>query len=407
MKNFQSIRKSLRSITILGLLFMPSLGLYAQTWNLVGNDNFDGVGPTYDQTGTYYIKGDNTNSFIGNSGDYYPLIFKTNNIERLRVNAFRSPGNYFSSASGGSYDFVSTNQYYSLLTINGRTNIYGTQNALRIISSYSSKTLSDYYHYLSIGNELRSNNIEYSVINSVEYCDNCGTGCTYLPCGRGVPKHLLIQDNLTGGFLGIGNFDAFAPTSKLTVNGVTQVLGTNVPDNTKAGLTLGNVDYAVGSLIKNLPGYSWIQSNPGRPLILNPTPTTSNDGNRNYVAIGFSPENLPANPNGKLNGYMLAVNGSVMCTLLRVQNKDLWPDYVFEKGYKLPELNKVEENLKRDKHLDGIPSAQEVKENGVDVGEMNAKLLQKVEELYLYVIEQNKEIATLKSRLDSLSSTSK
>ena len=69
-----------------------------------------------------------------------------------------------------------------------------------------------------------------------------------------------------------------------------------------------------------------------------------------------------------------------------------FPDYVFTPNYKLPPLNEVETHIQEQGHLPDMPPATEVEENGIDLAEMNAKLLQKVEELFLYTIELNKKI---------------
>ena len=69
-----------------------------------------------------------------------------------------------------------------------------------------------------------------------------------------------------------------------------------------------------------------------------------------------------------------------------------WPDFVFDKDYKLRTLQEVENHINEHKHLPDIPSEKEVKENGLSLGEMQAKLLQKIEELTLYTIELNKTV---------------
>jgi N-formylglutamate amidohydrolase len=79
-----------------------------------------------------------------------------------------------------------------------------------------------------------------------------------------------------------------------------------------------------------------------------------------------------------------------------------WKDYVFDKSYNLRTLEKVETFIKENKHLPDIPSENEVKENGINLGEMNAKLLQKIEELTLYTIAQQKEIEELKAEMVKL-----
>jgi hypothetical protein len=74
-----------------------------------------------------------------------------------------------------------------------------------------------------------------------------------------------------------------------------------------------------------------------------------------------------------------------------------WPDYVFAPDYVLPDLSEVEACIKASGHLPEVPSAAEVEAEGVKVGEMNALLLKKVEELTLYIIELQKQIDELKA----------
>ena len=94
--------------------------------------------------------------------------------------------------------------------------------------------------------------------------------------------------------------------------------------------------------------------------------------------------------------YRLAVKGAIRADRVKVYTT--WADFVFEKEYKLPTLEEVESHIKEKGHLKDIPSAKEVEENGIELGEMNKRLLQKVEELTLYVIELNKEVKQLKAK---------
>jgi len=97
----------------------------------------------------------------------------------------------------------------------------------------------------------------------------------------------------------------------------------------------------------------------------------------------------------------LAVNGTITAKEVVVTLTG-WADHVFNDDYKLMSLNELEKSIKIDKHLPGIPSADEVKKNGVSIGDMQAKLLQKVEELTLHVIEQNKKLENLKAENETL-----
>lgn len=119
----------------------------------------------------------------------------------------------------------------------------------------------------------------------------------------------------------------------------------------------------------------------------------------------------------KTEGYALSVNGKIRAgDDIRVYPSVEWADYVFADSYHLPTLQEVESFLLTNKHLPEIPSATEVKEEGIELGEMDAKLLQKIEELTLYTIAQekvliqqkqlfeqkDKEIKELRSELEDL-----
>jgi len=96
--------------------------------------------------------------------------------------------------------------------------------------------------------------------------------------------------------------------------------------------------------------------------------------------------------------YKLAVAGKMIAEKIKVSMKESWPDYVFQDDYKLASLQEIEQYISRHKRLPGFPSAKEVAADGVDLGEMNRKLLEKVEELTLHIIEMKKEIEQLKTR---------
>ena len=104
-----------------------------------------------------------------------------------------------------------------------------------------------------------------------------------------------------------------------------------------------------------------------------------------------------ANP----NAYALAVNGKIGAKDLQIEAASTtWPDYVFETTYRLPSLSEVEKYIMTNKHLQDVPSAAVVEKNGYSVNEPNTTLLKKVEELTLYVIEQQKQIDELKKLVE-------
>lgn len=98
----------------------------------------------------------------------------------------------------------------------------------------------------------------------------------------------------------------------------------------------------------------------------------------------------------------LSVNGNIRCKKVTVTLNG-WADYVFEKDYELIPLPQLEKFIQLNKHLPDVPSAREVEEHGLDLGNNQATLLKKIEELTLYVIEQNKEIKSLEEKNKMLS----
>lgn len=97
--------------------------------------------------------------------------------------------------------------------------------------------------------------------------------------------------------------------------------------------------------------------------------------------------------------YTLMVGGKILAEEVRIKLIKDWADYVFAKDYPLKSLTEVEEFIHANHHLPEIPSTTEVEKTGVSLGDMQSKLLLKVEELTLYLIQQNKTIETLQAKL--------
>lgn len=111
------------------------------------------------------------------------------------------------------------------------------------------------------------------------------------------------------------------------------------------------------------------------------------------VGIGvINSANMPSDQ------YLLAVDGRVICEEVRVEISEAWPDYVFTKDYALTPLPELEKLIAEHGHLPGIPSAATIESEGFDLGDMQRRMVEKVEELTLYVIALQKEIDALKSK---------
>ncbi len=188
---------------------------------------------------------------------------------------------------------------------------------------------------------------------------------------------IIIQGNSNiyreNGNVGIGTSD---PTAQLTLSDIYEAGGMNLLVGNDAYLSdidqthtlgiLSNTDSNLGAIKLGLQG----------PKLY---------GNEGCLGIGTT----------QTDGYMLAVAGKIIATEINVAEVSDWYDCVFEDDYNLPSLQEVEKYITTNKHLPDVPSENEVKENGINLGQMDALLLKKIEELTLYVLEQQK---TLKSQ---------
>lgn len=107
---------------------------------------------------------------------------------------------------------------------------------------------------------------------------------------------------------------------------------------------------------------------------------------------------------GTHSDYRLAVEGKLVAKeiIVTIDNWNTWPDYVFKSNYNLMTLPEVEESILQNGHLPGMPSTEDVKTNGINVTEVQAKMLEKIEELTLYMIQMKKENELLKQEIYKL-----
>ena len=100
------------------------------------------------------------------------------------------------------------------------------------------------------------------------------------------------------------------------------------------------------------------------------------------------------------NYFKLSVNGSVRAKEVVVETG--WADFVFEKNYRLKSLGEIEKYIAQNGRLPDVPSASEIEKNGANVGEILKLQMQKIEELTLYMIEQDKKIQQMQQELNAL-----
>jgi hypothetical protein len=125
--------------------------------------------------------------------------------------------------------------------------------------------------------------------------------------------------------------------------------------------------------------------------VINKLMTIYGDGG---VAIGEGHDNDNALP----SGYKLAVNGSIIAEEVTVKLKIDWPDFVFNSDYDLRSLDELKNFINANSHLPDLPSSYEISKSGLPIGEVVAKQMQKIEELTLYILDLQKQIDELKAQ---------
>ncbi|MBS7256731.1 hypothetical protein KHA98_22360 [Flavobacterium branchiicola] len=247
--------------------------------------------------------------------------------------------------------------------------------------------------------------------NHISYRTRNGDNNTWNPWNelaiRGT--NTFTGNQIINGFVGIGTN---APETLLNVNigsgGLDGIAGIRVGGlSNYSSLELGidgdydgmirsfgnNINYYAGHWkTKGIPAtedhsHNWYTSKKGSTDWSSVKMTLNSDGNLGIGTI---------NPKNKLD-----VKGTVHAQEVKVDMKD-WSDFVFKKEYILPTLAEVEKHITEKGHLKNIPNEEEVLKNGINLGEMNAKLLQKIEELTLYSIQQNKKIEEQSKEIELL-----
>lgn len=150
----------------------------------------------------------------------------------------------------------------------------------------------------------------------------------------------------------------------------------------------------------------WSNSNVNNYLVLQPSWGNTGVGtytpNAKLHVNGTTGILVGGNSARIATGYQLSVDGKIMAEEVTVQNSTAWPDYVFANDYKLMPLNELEASINKNKHLPNIPSAALVEKEGISLGQMNRKLMEKVEELTLYIIDLNKKNEALTQKVQQL-----
>lgn len=218
---------------------------------------------------------------------------------------------------------------------------------------------------------------------TVNYTENPGTSWMKLN-SNGNNVHYLLHNSADGNNLEIGAYN----------NGAMKWQALSVNKNGNVGIGTNNAQsnlHVAGDALIGRPG--------GSSLIIQ---TPSSD--IRMYGIGGKPFLIPEG-NVCIGCYLpthkLSVNGTIKAREILVSTQN-WADYVFEDGYYLMPLIDLEKFINANGHLPNIPSASKIESGGIPVGDMQRLQMEKIEELTLHLIEKDKEINDLKTRMENL-----
>ena len=180
-----------------------------------------------------------------------------------------------------------------------------------------------------------------------------------------------------------------------------KILGEAVFSYVPMKIVQGNVTVLCGMNATNNAGWIGTTTNNGLHLGTNNASLFFIDNTQN-VYIGMTKQEANNVKQELRNKYRLFVTKGILSEDLAIAPKSAWADFVFNKDYNLRKLAEVEEFISENNHLPDVPSAKQVADEGYSQHDMNKVLLQKIEELMLYTIKQEKKIAALETELENL-----
>jgi hypothetical protein len=138
--------------------------------------------------------------------------------------------------------------------------------------------------------------------------------------------------------------------------------------------------------------------------------TDGANNNGRFILTTQEQDRFTIHPTGRIGintnynnaGFQLAVLGNIICEDITTLPRVLWPDYVFSKTYKLKPLREVEKFIQSNHHLPDIPAAKEIEQKGIQLGDMQKRIMEKIEELTLYMIELDKKNEVLRKKVQKL-----
>lgn len=364
---------TIKSLFIIAL-WSISLHISAQVspWLLGGNNL------PYNTTPTIGVFGTNSNN---------PIEIRTNNLLRMYIEGDTTATNGFigvnTSTPRQMFHVVGGNILISNKAARSDKALGSTNGSILFGDETSTA-----YPYGSWGIEYVNDNAQGHGLNMWKTWDQNGSGLNNVI--------FLCEERNYKGYVGIGTNQ---PKQKLHVVDGNILISRSSSISSAPGSACGSMMFGdvVGDghpLSKWAIGYYSNESGNGGLNFWRP----SNDGTNplNYVMfIDDQDGNVGIGTNHPL--YKLSVNGTILAKEIRVnEDSSYWPDFVFDKDYKLMSLAEVKQFVGNYKHLPDVPSADDINGKDLSLGEMNRILLQKIEELTLYVIDLQEQVDALK-----------
>jgi len=384
--------------------------------NIVINASRDYSGRNGAFSGNLTVTGTGNSSFVGNVG-----IGTTTPAERLEVAGWAKTSNGYKVGTSPVID-INRNFSGNNSTFEGTLNVTGTSTLSGNLTVTGTSTLSG--NLTVTGNSTLSGNVGIGVPTPQKKLDVNGdinfSGNIY-------QNNQLV--NLSGfwasnvnnifynnGNVGIGTNNPIGQFQTGT-NNFSVCLGKLDYSPDDLGYAIGyvgfNGKYSNNSFVFNSDGSnggSLIYSTIGGTLHFVTIPNTGSSNKTLTNSDIASLRRMTITGNGNIGigisnpstDYKLSVAGKILAEELQIQLVQDWYDNVFKEEYNLMDLNELESYVKQNNHLPDVPSEAEVMENGIRVGEMNALLLKKVEELTLYVIAQQKMLECQHTEIENL-----